>query len=712
MARRAGAHGQSAVAIVCVGLLSILSGGGSTPAQNQEPPGARHGSSSPTIDISPREPIGVSRNGIFVSYPHDGTTIDATSTYIGGAVSAGSTLELNGQPVRVNKQGFFAQVVPLAQGNNQFNLVKNGTPDQVFTLNIHRPAPPPPVPEQPAQILKSSLKPDQDIGVQPGDLIEFGMRASPGGQASVKIGTVVVPLQPPGTSSPNRGLDTAFGVTYQKTAATIKDLYTGFYRVSAADSWHNETPQFFLLKDGVTLHENGDGRITVLDQPFLSSTVHDQTIVRVGPGAGRTTPMPAGVRVLVDGYVGDQYRCLMSADKHLWIDKSELSGNEGAGSPPSARVSTINIENEGVNGARVVVPLNQRLPFELKQEITSGNRLQMRIYGAVADTDWITEPSTSSKAVPEAVATASGLPLEEQTLPIVRRKSGLKAAGASAVGSLPAVTKGPYLGRAFPADRARNPVTFITWQQIADRVYLATINLNVKKQWGFWGDYEGTNLVLHIKGAPKVVPGSLRGLKICVDPGHGGSETGAIGLSGIKEATLNFAVAKRLEGILKQRGATVIMTRDGDVKVSLEDRVKVASDNNCDLLLSVHHNSLPDARNPLTEHGTSSYYYHPQALAFATLVRQGVVNKAGFVDFHTRWQNLALCRPSRQVSGLAEVAFMINPDEYAAELTDAGQERAAEGLAQGVENFVFDKTPPHPAVAKSHKAPAPKNKHR
>jgi N-acetylmuramoyl-L-alanine amidase len=685
-------------------------GGWSAQAQNEAPGAARHANPRPSADISPREPIGVNRSGIFISYPRDGVTIDAPSTFVAGAVAPGSTLAVNGQPVRLNKEGFFAQVVPLGLGNNQFNFVKNGMPDQLFSLNIHRPTPPPPVPEQPAQIFTQSLQPEQDIGVQAGDLIEFGMRASPGGQASVKVGAVVVPLQPAGHSSPNRGLDTAFGVAYQRTAATVKDLYTGFYRVSATDTWQNETPQFMLVKDGVTIHEKGGGRITVLAQPFLSSTVPDQTIVRVGPGAGRTTPLPAGVRVLVDGCVGDQYRCVMSADKHLWIDKSELSGNEGPGSPPSARVRTINIENEGANGARVVVPLNQRLPFELKQEITSGNRLQLRIYGAMADTDWITEPSTSSKATDEAVPSDSGLPTGGALRLASQARTAAKPAGTKQVGK-PVPNPG---GRAFPAsaDRTHNPVSYITWQQVADRVYLATINLNVKKQWGFWGEYEGTNLVLHIKGAPQVVPGCLRGLKICVDPGHGGSETGAIGCSGIKESTLNLAVAKKLERILKQRGATVIMTRDGDVFVSLADRVKIAADNNCDLLLSVHHNSLPDGRNPWAEHGTSSYYYHPQALSFANLVRQGVVNKAGFVDFHSRWQNLALCRPSRQVSALAELAFVINPDEYAAELTEAGQERAAEGLAQGIENFVFDKTPPHPATSKSRKPPARKPKHK
>lgn len=610
-------------------------------------------------------PIGVTQNGIFVSYPKDGDTIDAPSTWIAGAVMPGSTLAVNNKPVQLNKEGFFAHPVPLAVGNNQFTIMKNGNPALSFPLTVHRPAPPPSVPDEPPQVAMESLQPQQDLGVGPGDLVEFGMRASPGGQASVKVAGRVIPLQPAGSHTPNRGLDTAYGVTYQKTAAAGKDLYLGFYRVGAADAWQNETPEFDLTKDGTTVHEQGKGRLTVLTQPFLSSTSHDDTIVRVGPNAGRTTPAPAGVRVLVDGYVGDQYRCEASGDKHLWIDKADLTGNEGAGASPTSIVRTMNIENEGRNGARVVVPLNQRLPFELKQEITSGNRVQLRIYGGISNTDWITEPSTSSKATDEAVTG----------------------------------------GRAYPrpVDRSHNPVMYITWQQASDRVYMATLTLNVKKQWGFWGEYQGTNLVVHIKGAPPVVPGSgsLKGLKICVDAGHGGKEIGAIGCSGIKEAWLNLQVAKKLEHILKQRGADVVMTRTTDVVVSLDDRVKIAADNNCDLLLSVHHNSLPDARNPWTEHGTSSYYYHPQALMFANLVRQGMVNELAFGDFHTRWQNLALCRPSRQPSSLAEVAFVCNPDEYAAMLTDAGQERAALGLAKGIEDFVFDRTVPPKSSARA-----------
>lgn len=605
--------------------------------------------SAKVVRNSPREPIGVARNGIFLAYPHDRSDIPAPSTFLAGAVAPGSKLTANGQPVHVNAQGYFAHVVPLKVGKNEITLQKNNDPNQSFLLTLNRPAPPPAVPSEPAQILPGSVQPAQDIGVQPGDTIEFGMRASPGGQASVRIGSRIVALRA-GGKTPNQGLDTAFGVTFQQTPATIQDLYTGFYRVTAADAWQNETPEFTLVKDGATVHQTGNGRITVLAQPLLSATAHDETIVRVGPGAGRTTPLPEGVRVLIDGWVGDAYRCEMAPGKHLWIEKADLTGTEPGGSAPEATVRTINIENDGAGGARVVVPLNQRLPFEIKQEIVPANRLQLRIYGATADTDWITEPSTSSHATDEAVKK----------------------------------------GRAYPppAARSHNPVTFVTWQQQADRIYQATINLSPKQQWGFHGEYEGTNLVLRIKGAPHVIPGSLQGLKICVDPGHGGAETGAIGCSGIKESTINLAIAKRTQQLLRAAGAQVIMTRMGDEEVSLADRVKIAVDNHCDLLVSIHNNSLPDGRNPWQEHGTSSYYYHPQSLSLANALRQGVVNNLGFVDFHTRWQNLALCRPSQMPAALVEVGFLINPDEYAALLSPSGQQKAAAGIVSGVRTFL------------------------
>jgi len=340
----------------------------------------------------------------------------------------------------------------------------------------------------------------------------------------------------------------------------------------------------------------------------------------------------------------------MAPGKHLWIEKDVLSKETDSGTPPTANVRTINIENEEGNGGRVVVPLNQRLPYEVKQELGPNNKLTLKVYGATADTDWVTEPSTAANAVDQLHGSAAP------------NKS----------------------------DRAHNPVNYVTWNQLADRVYQVVVNLSGKNQWGYWVDYDGTNLVLHINGAPNVAlaEGSLRGLRICIDPGHGGREVGAIGCSGIKEATINLAIAKKLERILQDQGAQVIMTRNEDVDVSLGERVAIATAAKADLLLSVHNNSLPDGRNPWTEHGTSSYYYHPQSREFANTTRAATVEEVGLPDYNTRWQNLALCRPSRYPAMLMEVGFVINPDEYALLISNEGQERAALGIAKGVRSFL------------------------
>lgn len=641
--------GLTAIAIVALAACSIANKGNipaiepTATAQNRpvEPP--------------PKEPIGVEKNGIRLVYPHDASKIAAPSTFFAGAIPPGSTLTLNGQAVKVNAQGFYAHVMPLAIGTNRFTLTRDGDPAKTFSLSITRPVPPKPVPASPAQFLKSSIEPKQDIGAQPGDLVQFGVRGSPGSQISVKLGGKTISLSSRGSANVKRNLDTTFGVQFQQSPNGSKDFYTGFYRVNAGDNFQAARPEFVLVKNGVTVREKGPATITVLQQPFVATTTQAGTIVRVGPGAGRTTPFVEGVRVLVDGFVGNSYRVEVAPGKHLWIEKDMLAREEGAGEPPRANVRTINIENESSSsrGGKVVIPLNQRLPYEVRQEVSPANKLILKVYGATADTDWITEPTTSSTAVQDAAEHPSG---------IVRNNN----------------------------NGSRNPVSDVTWQQLSDGVYQVTVNVSGKQQWGYWVDYDGTNLQLHIKSAPNVAlaENSLRGLRICVDPGHGGRETGAIGLSGIKESTINLAISRKLERILRDLGADVIMTRTEDVDVSLGDRVAKAIESNADLLVSVHNNSLPDGRNPWTEHGTSTYYYHPQSKPMAIATREGLVSEVGFKDYNTRWQNLALARPTNMPATLTEAGFVINPDEYALLISNEGQERVALGIARGIRNFL------------------------
>ncbi|MCX7766786.1 MAG: N-acetylmuramoyl-L-alanine amidase, partial [Candidatus Sumerlaeia bacterium] len=83
----------------------------------------------------------------------------------------------------------------------------------------------------------------------------------------------------------------------------------------------------------------------------------------------------------------------------------------------------------------------------------------------------------------------------------------------------------------------------------------------------------------------------LKGKRICIDPGHGGEESGAVGVGGLRESDVNLRVALLLKEMLEKAGATVLMTRTDDRTVSITERWKFNRANNTDLFVSIHHNA-------------------------------------------------------------------------------------------------------------------------
>jgi N-acetylmuramoyl-L-alanine amidase len=94
------------------------------------------------------------------------------------------------------------------------------------------------------------------------------------------------------------------------------------------------------------------------------------------------------------------------------------------------------------------------------------------------------------------------------------------------------------------------------------------------------------------------------GKKIVVlDPGHGGLDSGTIGVNGLMEKDLALAEALKLRKLLQARGYTVVMTRDNDTFIPLRQRVTIARAHKADLFIALHADSNPDADTT----GTSIY---------------------------------------------------------------------------------------------------------
>ncbi len=93
--------------------------------------------------------------------------------------------------------------------------------------------------------------------------------------------------------------------------------------------------------------------------------------------------------------------------------------------------------------------------------------------------------------------------------------------------------------------------------------------------------------------SPAIVPLTRRPLKIVIDPGHGGVDNGAVSKSGTREKDINLAIGKDLRDALNATGnIDVVMTRDNDTFIPLEERSAIGRREKADLFISLHADSI------------------------------------------------------------------------------------------------------------------------
>ncbi|ABA21886.1 Cell wall hydrolase/autolysin [Trichormus variabilis ATCC 29413] len=230
-------------------------------------------------------------------------------------------------------------------------------------------------------------------------------------------------------------------------------------------------------------------------------------------------------------------------------------------------------------------------------------------------------------------------------------------------------------------------ISRLDWQQIASGEVKYTFNLKKAQQWGYKLRYDGTTLVLALRHAPVIRQNRqkpLSGIKILLDPGHGGKESGATGPTGYLEKDVNLAVSKLLRDELLKLGANVVMTRDDDRDVSLPERQAIINREEPAIALSVHYNSLPDNGDAENTKGVGTFWYNAQAHSLAVFMHNYLVNKLRRPSYGVFWNNLALTRPAAAPSVLLELGFMSNPDEFEWVTNPQEQKKLAEVLAEGI----------------------------
>lgn len=230
-------------------------------------------------------------------------------------------------------------------------------------------------------------------------------------------------------------------------------------------------------------------------------------------------------------------------------------------------------------------------------------------------------------------------------------------------------------------------ISRLDWQQVSPTQVKYTFNLKKLQQWGYKLRYDNTTLVLTLRHPPQLKNSKrlpLSGIKIVLDPGHGGKESGASGPTGYLEKDVNLIISQLLRDELVKRGAKVVMTREDDRDVSLGERQTIINKQEPAIAVSIHHNSLPDNGDAEKTKGFGTFWYHPQSHSLAVFLQNYVVKKLGKPYYGVFWNNLALTRPSAAPAVLLELGFMSSPDEFEEIVNPQAQKKMANILADGI----------------------------
>ena len=226
-----------------------------------------------------------------------------------------------------------------------------------------------------------------------------------------------------------------------------------------------------------------------------------------------------------------------------------------------------------------------------------------------------------------------------------------------------------------------NPLT------TADSIY--TINIRKPEKYFYETSLKDGKYDFKITELPKTENNLLQGLNITIDAGHGGDEKGAIGCLGHKEKDINLEIALALQNILKEYGANIIMTREQDNNVSLDERVKIAKENNTHIFLSIHLNSIPDIKMDVNKNkGTSIYYYNPNSKDLAQTISKSIIDGVGTRNDGVKTASFAVIRPTEYIGILIEVAYMTNPIDSVLYTKEVFAQKSAKAIADGLLEYV------------------------
>ncbi|MEP6750109.1 MAG: N-acetylmuramoyl-L-alanine amidase, partial [Bacteroidota bacterium] len=337
---------------------------------------------------------------------------------------------------------------------------------------------------------------------------------------------------------------------------------------------------------------------------FLAKTTGKLSFLKYGLGDDRLggakmTFLDSNIVLKVVDSFGIDYKVQLSKNHSAYIGKQSLQRLPGKMLPPYYLTNSWKVYGDDKYDY-VNINLDEKLPYKSQQQINP-SKIVLDIFGATSNTNWITQLKTTKE------------------------------------------------------------IKNVYYEQTEDDVFRVTVELKHPQHWGhsIYYDTTGKRLVLQIKRQPAVL--DIKKLRIAIDAGHGGDNSGASGVtSNVLEKEYTLKIAKQLQLVLNKAGVkNVFMTRLKDTTLDMPQRLQMLKDYGPDLLISIHLNSAGTD----TVKGTSTYYryigYRPLTMAILNqMLRLGLKEYGNVGNF-----NFSLNGPTAYPNCLVEVAFLSNRED-------------------------------------------------
>lgn len=338
-------------------------------------------------------------------------------------------------------------------------------------------------------------------------------------------------------------------------------------------------------------------------------------------GGAKMTYLDTGITIKVVDSTIVNYKVQLSKDHFAYLPKQNFQRENGI--KPLTYYLTNSWRVSGDNRYDyVTVTLDEKLPYRSMQQINP-SKIVVDIFGATGNTNWITQLST--------------------------------------------------------AEEIKN----VYHEQLEDDVFRVVIELKNKQHWGYSIYYQEKRLVIRVKRQPAEL--DLKNLKVAVDAGHGGDNSGARGITTkILEKDYNLLFAKQLEKLLQDEKAAIFMTRDKDTTLNMADRILTLQKEDPHFLISIHLNS--SARDSIK--GTSTYYRHIGFRPLSQYILKDLL-ELGLKEFGNIGSfNFALSGPTEYPNCLVEVAFLSNKEDEQLILDPEFHKAVAAQILAGIKEWL------------------------